>query len=511
MSFKETQIKQIKEYCGFFGLTIVKTFSIVESAKDSAKRTKLNEANTWADKRNIRHRVYYMSDRESRNLTDLEITEGRIKRDEIVLHYAVDRKQFWCGTADSDFLMREMQGINNKQFSRNLSTKARLAAKSKCEAGWFPGNKPTLGYVQQPFVDENGKELKRGKFIAIDSNERNVEQVKLEFYLRGEKNYTLDQIADVLLEKGFITYRQRRTYISSIDRRLRNPFYSGYFRWPKDGPNYRGKHKLIIDPELFDKVQKTYSGNKLSRIKNGIFSGGFLRCADSSCGCSIVYDPTTKVLKSGVKKTYKLYRCSNGRDVHANLKGRYVNEHQIFNDLSTAFDAIQIDELFAKKISRALNEVKNKMISKQQGEIESYRNGLKDIEVKEDNLIELLQNGTIDEKTYSRQLNKLRAKRDEFTLLLESVNKNITNAGMETVKSTIELAKNAKSLWLKRSPQEKLEFLKMVLSNPVLDVSTVRYDLKKPFATLAKMKGVCDWRSLRESNPCLRHISYCKY
>lgn len=58
---------------------------------------------------------------------------------------------------------------------------------------------------------------------------------------------------------------------------------------------------------------------------------------------------------------------------------------------------------------------------------------------------------------------------------------------MESVKSILELATSAKSLWIRKSAQERKEFLNMILSNPILDGVNVRYELKKPFAVLVKM------------------------
>ena len=82
--------------------------------------------------------------------------------------------------------------------------------------------------------------------------------------------------------------------------------------------------------------------------------------------------------------------------------------------------------------------------------------------------------------------------------MLERKQNEITDAGFETVKSTIELAKNAKLLWKSRSAEERIEMLKMVLSNPVLDGPSLRYDLKKPFAVLAEMSQKSDWREQLE-------------
>jgi hypothetical protein len=69
----------------------------------------------------------------------------------------------------------------------------------------------------------------------------------------------------------------------------------------------------------------------------------------------------------------------------------------------------------------------------------------------------------------------------------------------ETVKSTIELAKNAKLLWNSRSPEERRLLLEMLLSNRKLDGVNVQYDLKKPFQILLEMKQDLKWRRQCES------------
>src|ERR1700730_1275024 len=66
------QEKEIKLYCEEKGIRLVKTENIIESAKDSDFRKKFNFAIQWALKNKVRHLLYYMTDREVRNFTDLE-------------------------------------------------------------------------------------------------------------------------------------------------------------------------------------------------------------------------------------------------------------------------------------------------------------------------------------------------------------------------------------------------------------------------------------------------------
>lgn len=74
-------------------------------------------------------------------------------------------------------------------------------------------------------------------------------------------------------------------------------------------------------------------------------------------------------------------------------------------------------------------------------------------------------------------------------------------AYLDTARDVLELAKQAKSLLETRSREEKRDFLARLVCNPRLDGRTVRFDLKKPFAVLAKMRAANDWRPQGESNP----------
>ena len=74
---------------------------------------------------------------------------------------------------------------------------------------------------------------------------------------------------------------------------------------------------------------------------------------------------------------------------------------------------------------------------------------------------------------------------------------------METAQSILELAKDAKTLWVSRAPMERRMFLDKVLSNPVLNGANIEFTLRKPFAVLAEMAQNDNWRPQGDSNPCI--------
>jgi len=66
-------------------------------------------------------------------------------------------------------------------------------------------------------------------------------------------------------------------------------------------------------------------------------------------------------------------------------------------------------------------------------------------------------------------------------------------------RDVLELAKHAKSLLETRSREEKRDFLARLACNPRLNGRTVRFDLRRLFAVIAKMRVANDWRPQGES------------
>jgi hypothetical protein len=143
----------------------------------------------------------------------------------------------------------------------------------------------------------------------------------------------------------------------------------------------------------------------------------------------------------------------------------------------------------------------HKAIAATKREAASYNDALKELEDKEDEAYRDYKKGVLDEKGYRRQIERVRSDRRYYSRQLEDANVAINNACMENAKTVIELATNAKSLWLSRSVRERREFLSDILSNQVLEGATVRFKIKKPFDTLARMKGNFNWRLHGDSNP----------
>ena len=287
----ETQESEIRSYCERNGLRLKdeNIFRIVESAKNSDERKKYGAAINSALARDMRHVLFYMYDRESRNLTDNEKNEKLVKAGLICLHYVRENKVLYKDSPESEFFIRDVQAAANKQFIRNLTVKVVDAMKQKATTGWWPSNNVPLGYATRKVRDEKGKELKRGTTVARDPDENRVRWVQREFELRA-KGYSFRAVRQGVIDEGFVPIDEIRGYrIGSIEKRIKNPFYTGKFLWR--GVEYQGKHELIIPPAVFNAAQRVGRGFQRRTFdpENGVFAGGWLKCG--LCGCHVIYDP----------------------------------------------------------------------------------------------------------------------------------------------------------------------------------------------------------------------------
>jgi len=502
----EAQEKGGTAYVEDVGLKLVSTRPFQETAKKSTLRAEFHAAIAEARQAHIKHLVFSFWDRITRNFTDAELLEEMIRDDEITLHVAAGRTVLHAESGDSEFFMFDINVAQAKQDNRLRRRKTIDGMEQRCRNGWYPSRTPSF-YAQQPALDEDGRPKRRGGTVVGPSEEgRRLVRREMELHLRG---FSLEWIREKCVAEGLVPAKYLRTYTpTQIDKHLKNVFYAGLPK-PHDGFKsqfvwrgiwYEGKHEPIFTAEEWEKLKASFGQRKLFKKlqHEGLFGQGPLLLACEACGCKITYAPKTKA--SGVK--YHYYRCADGRRMHRGNGEPQVNvkEDDILDQLVAAVDAIQITDAFAKAVANALNETHRAAMEAKKKSADVYRAEIRTLEEKEDRLFDRFDGGEIDRDTYDRQLARLRAdKTDRFEKLREA-DTEIDTAYLDTAQDVLELARQAKSLLETRSREEKRDFLARLVWNPRLEGRTVRFDLKKPFAVIAKMRASNDWRPQRDSN-----------
>ncbi|MDU5777208.1 MAG: recombinase family protein [Clostridium perfringens] len=242
------------------------------------------------------------------------------------------------------------------EFERGtIAQNVKMGMIAKAKSGSWCGGR-VLGYDLVP--NNSPEEEKKGK-NKLEINEKEAEIVRFIFneYSKG-KGYKA--ITNQINKLGYKTKKGNSFAVGAIRDILTNPVYIGEIRynvrqnWSEKrrrniNPNpirVKGKHKAIIDKELWDKVQLILESKKgkPSRIYDGEYPlTGILRCP--KCGAGMVISRTTNTLADGSKKRIAYYCCGNWKN-----KGTGVcNSNTIRVDKANEYVFKKIEELVSNE------------------------------------------------------------------------------------------------------------------------------------------------------------------
>lgn len=484
----EVQKNGIEEYARSVGLK-VEIRKVFESGKESGDARPQFQA-ALAEARARGNVIFWVWDRSGRNLTDHEQLEKEVRAGKLQVHIALDRRVYNHKTPETDWFAAGLHKLTHKQYSFDLSRRALEGMSAKAEAGEYPA-KPPLGYIIAPKTGPEGEAVRRGgKIVKLpwcDALFLRMLQLKL-------SGASLKVIATTVVSENLVPAHKRAPFeqaaaAAKVDMLLKNPFYSGSFEW--NGRHYPGTHEAVFSAAQWEALQASVQSKPaaLRTVKREAALAGFLKCAQ--CGCQITYDP-----KKRGERVYHYYRCANGKKQHSKLV--YVSEADILEGFASAAEAIAIDIFIADELKDILSRSHVEVRAQRKRDSDRFRRELAALEPLEDQLTDMLMADSIDDAAYKRKLARIREQRADLAQKLEQGSERLDDAHMETVRSTLELAKRAKLQWAERSAVEKRRFLELVLSNAQLDGESVRYTLRKPFAILAEMRGSADWRTRAE-------------
>lgn len=183
----------------------------------------------------------------------------------------------------------------------NRAINVKRGMRMKCEMGWRPGIAP-LGYMNRTFAGVRD--------IIIDPERAPI--VKEAFDRAAYMYHSGYMVKEWMDKVGFTTRQGKKITTSMVYLMLKNPFYCGYFEYPK-GKYYKGKHEPIITKEVFDDTQKEISLPR--KIKWGVKGFAFknmFKCF--TCGSSIIAEEKLRKLKSGGHRRHVYYHCSRFND-----------------------------------------------------------------------------------------------------------------------------------------------------------------------------------------------------
>jgi site-specific DNA recombinase len=248
------QRKLLHEYAERNDFLVSKTYEISETASKSQQRIVFQQMMAYMGKHKVRHLVCEKVDRMVRNFKDTVLIDEWLEADEgRKVHFVKDSLVLHRNSRSQEKLNWGMRVVIAKNFIDNLREEVEKGRRAKLEEGWLPGT-PPLGY-------RNALAYKRS-VQEIDPERASLVRTMFELYDTG--NNSIKSLVSTMNGLGLRMPRGGKISPSQAHRILRSRYYIGIIDW--DGREYTGKHPMLIDKALFERVQRRLTGKTTPKV-----------------------------------------------------------------------------------------------------------------------------------------------------------------------------------------------------------------------------------------------------
>jgi len=291
-------------------------------------------------------------------------------------------------------------------------------------------------------------------------------------------DYSIDTLREELYQKGMFfsktTKRWTRSYLAKV---LRNPFYIGKMRWR--GQVYPGKHKPIIEKDIWNKVQSILDGRRNTaniQKRKFTYGHGLMKCSD--CGHQI----TAEIHK----KRYVYYVCSQRRHIDHSFELQWVKEEEIESQIIALLQKLVLPDELYDWVVQYLKVSTKKNEQEKEKEIYSVKRRLKEAQVKFDNL---LIKASESEDKLSTGFMRLASKQQMEISLLQNRMQRLEMGKEEDIQKPlqiIELTQDIANKYVSLKSTQKRGIVKSVFSNLSLNGVSLCAEYNLPFEILVK-------------------------
>ena len=478
----ESQLAELHEKCAAQGdIEIVDTYAESMSAK-APGRPLFNEMISRIQQGEAEGILAWHPDRLSRNSVDagliIYLLDRKIIQDLKFASYT------FHDTPEGKLMLSTILSFS-KYYSDALSKNVKRGNKTKLANGWWPNTAP-LGYLN----------CKDTRTIIPDPERFPLVKQLWELMLTG--CYTPAMLLKKARDEwGLCTPKRklqggRPLSHSGLYRLLRNPFYTGLFRW--NGQLYQGKHEPMVSLADFERVQTMLDGKRTKphtpKDKPSFTYTGLLSCGE--CGCMITAERKTN--RFGSKYIY--YHCTHRKTEHDCRQGS-VELRQLETQIIQFLETITIPDELHELFMQHLDKNHQSLTVRSQAKVKSLKTALTATSTKKKNLTHIRLQGMIDDAEFMETRNQLEFEEKNLTQQLKEAE---NPAPMfEPFKNYLAFCNKA-VLWFKEgNPETKRLILKTVCSNPVIRDKIFKTEAAKPFLVVPKNAGYPFLRAVRSN------------
>ena len=467
----DAQLRATRERAQLLGLTVVREFAIVESAKAGAERAEFDAMIAWvraqAKKSNVQGIVAHKLDRTCRNMGDAVLLRNLETECGVRLYFCENH----FGADPAGVFTYHVMASVSQYYSDNLRTEVLKGMHEKVRDGW-PMGRASFGYRNVPDC----------ACPIVPHPEQAATVVRI-FDLFGKGDTTFQGLVATLAAEGRI-YRPtmprfHRTALSWI---LGNRIYMGEIE--HDGKIFPSKVQPLVTREEFKRCQEILHGRNRRIGRPEIpFGGGFFRCG--RCGAAMTGELVKKKLTDGSVREHLYYKCGNEHKPADHPSIRWRGDHleeRILVDL----DAMRLPD--PAQATWLRNAIDGAFAQTQQVEAEQRRllsKQLSETANKLDRLLNGYLEGLIDQGTYQEKQTGLKQVEADLRDRLAKVSVQSGDLRQRAL-SLFDLSQKAGDLYRGSKSASRRDLLSVLTSNRTLDVGSLCLEKRQPFGYLAE-------------------------
>jgi DNA invertase Pin-like site-specific DNA recombinase len=490
----ESQINELKRLAERLNLTVIDILSEARSAK-APGRPVFNEMIKKINQGKADGIICWKLDRLARNPIDGGQIIWMLQKGIIKHIQTYDRSYY---PEDNVLVMNVEFGMAN-QYILDLSKNVKRGLKTKVEKGWLPSLAP-LGYLND-----------KSKIIK-DPERFDLVRKMWDLMLTGI--YSPPKILEIANNKwGLRTLQGKVLARSSIYRIFTNPFYYGWFEYPKGSGNwYQGAHEPMITPEEYDKVQILLGRKGRPRPKKYNFAfTGLIRCGE--CRAMVTAEEKNQVICSSCKYKfssinrlecpkcntlieemknptilkYVYYHCTKRKDPKCTQGSIEVKELE--RQIDEYLSRIHISERFKNWAIKYLKEENEKETTSREAILNSQRRAYDNCLKKLNNLFQLkisplnTDGSLLSDEEYAKRKTELIREKAYLEEILKDTGRRVKK-WLDIAEKTFNFACYARYWFENGTPEEKKTILQALGSNLTLKDKKLYIQIKKLFVPI---------------------------
>ena len=472
---RETCLRKAKD----LGVAVIDEY--VEPGRSATEMTKREAFQRMlarvGDQGDVDYIIIYQLSRMARNRNDDAIVMADLRKRGVTLVSATE-------SIDDSPVGQLMHGILatfNEYQSRQSGVDISHKMGQKARNGGTLGRAP-LGYLN--YIDHSDGRVIRT--IVLDDQRAPLVQLAFELYDTGD--YTLDELADELYDRGLRTrptakHPGKKVSINKLSQMLRDRYYLGYVTYK--GDEIPGRHEpLLTDEDLFERVQDQLKSRSAAQerrrvhhhyLKGSLFCG---RCRRAGIAQRMIIQRTLN--SKGAEYLY--FFCRNRQNNTCNAP--HVNAALVEDAVERHYATIRFSQAFIGDIRNEINTVINEQEKSARLLHQQLSNQLAELDTQEENVIDLAADGTLPQTKVKAKLRDIERQRRHLTQRRDTASADLTDAA-RLIDLSLTLLEHPQELYQRCNEQQRRLLNQAIFhSLYVEDEEVTDQRLQEPFGQL---------------------------